>query len=830
MAGIPVYEKRQSPSANTIGVTRVNMDQGGLVNLGQGLQSAGANLSAVAQLDNRKAEETDLLTASNALSSGDEFWNQRSTEMKQGYTVGGEDLRKTSKPEFDKWKTEQLAALKTDKAKSFFSQHAEKLRSSLNQNFYNYQDQQATDKVATDTKLGMEQDFQIIAQSPERLQDVTERRLAVLNAQSRFPEAKRTEIGNRYKQEAAKAAEQGVMFRNPKAWLDDRLVPQEAGGATGGDIFETGIIGQESGGKQFGKDGKPLTSSAGAVGIAQVMPGTGPEAAALAGLPWDEDKFKNDANYNKELGRAYYNKQLQTFGNPAMAAAAYNAGPGAVQKAVKEGGANWLSHLPKETQDYVPAVMGRSGQSAATGPGVEREIWADAPESFKALDYTTQQQMIITAQNQVRSQQAQQRASADQLMVDVNDMHKDGRVDPFNLTPEYFTNAYGAADGVTRYAEYEAGRTMASDIDSFASMTDQQIIANLNTTKPVEGEGYAVADARQSVKAAAAAQVYKARQDDPQTFAMQQGLSDTQPLDMSKPDTIAPELTKRIGTAQMMNENYGTPYQVLMKGEASQFSAVLRTMPTQQKLAYLDQVRTGTLSDQRAYMSIMTQIAADSPVTAIAGSLLTRTQPATIPGGWLGSDIQLQPRDVAATILEGEAILNPNKADKEQDGRGGKFPMPKEIDLQMAFNDTVGAAFRGDAKGYETAYQAFKSYYAGKSSRDGVLADSLDSRRAKEAAFAVTGGVADFNGNGEVLKPWGMAEDQFKDRVSKSFNEQMQAAGLKGSGMDDLSAYGLQSIGEGKYLVTNGANYLNGPQGPIMLTVSVPTTGAGVTQ
>lgn len=38
----------------------------------------------------------------------------------------------------------------------------------------------------------------------------------------------------------------------------------------------------ESGGKQFDKQGKPLTSSAGAIGIAQVMPDTAPEEIGRA--------------------------------------------------------------------------------------------------------------------------------------------------------------------------------------------------------------------------------------------------------------------------------------------------------------------------------------------------------------------------------------------------------------------------------------------------------------------------------------------------------------------------------------------------------------------
>lgn len=116
-------------------------------------------------------------------------------------------------------------------------------------------------------------------------------------------------------------------------------------------------VGTESGGRQFGADGKPLTSPKGAIGIAQVMPGTAPEAAKLAGLPWDENRYKNDPEYNRALGRAYFAKQVQDFGgNVSYAYAAYNAGPGATQKAIdkakKEGG-DWLSYLPDETQKYV---------------------------------------------------------------------------------------------------------------------------------------------------------------------------------------------------------------------------------------------------------------------------------------------------------------------------------------------------------------------------------------------------------------------------------------------------------------------------------------------
>lgn len=114
---------------------------------------------------------------------------------------------------------------------------------------------------------------------------------------------------------------------------------------------------QESGNRHFGSDGQPITSPKGAVGIAQVMPATAPEAARLAGLPWDENAYRYDPVYNKLLGIAYMSEQLRKYkGNVAQALAAYNAGPDRVDTALGMGDA-WFGHLPPETQDYVQKVL-----------------------------------------------------------------------------------------------------------------------------------------------------------------------------------------------------------------------------------------------------------------------------------------------------------------------------------------------------------------------------------------------------------------------------------------------------------------------------------------
>ena len=82
-------------------------------------------------------------------------------------------------------------------------------------------------------------------------------------------------------------------------------------------------------------------SDAGAIGVMQLMPET---AAGLGVDPYDEQQ-------NIEGGAKYLRQMLDTFGgNVKKAVAAYNAGPGAVQK---------YGGIPPygETQHYVGRVM-----------------------------------------------------------------------------------------------------------------------------------------------------------------------------------------------------------------------------------------------------------------------------------------------------------------------------------------------------------------------------------------------------------------------------------------------------------------------------------------
>lgn len=182
--------------------------------------------------------------------------------------------------------------------------------------------------------------------------------------------------GGPYQGLAAKGRESLLGTLRP---LLDRSVGIAAGqqavaggdGAAGG-LFSA-LIQAESSGQQFDSSGAPLTSSKGAVGVAQIMPDTGPEAAQAAGLPWDEKRFRTDPGYNRALGEGLFNKLLQTYdGNQALAVAAYNAGPGRVQEWIERFGDprkgeitddDFIKRIPfQETRDYTRKVIDQAAR------------------------------------------------------------------------------------------------------------------------------------------------------------------------------------------------------------------------------------------------------------------------------------------------------------------------------------------------------------------------------------------------------------------------------------------------------------------------------------
>jgi soluble lytic murein transglycosylase len=116
-----------------------------------------------------------------------------------------------------------------------------------------------------------------------------------------------------------------------------------------------------------------VVSRAHAVGLLQLMPDTARRVAAEMGQPFDE-KWLRTPSVNLDLGSHYLAKTLRSFdGSIPVAAAAYNAGPGAARRWVNRMKVDldvWVALIPfEETRIYVGRVMSNFARYAYLAGG-----------------------------------------------------------------------------------------------------------------------------------------------------------------------------------------------------------------------------------------------------------------------------------------------------------------------------------------------------------------------------------------------------------------------------------------------------------------------------
>lgn len=239
------------------------------------------------------------------------------------------------------------------------------------------------------------------------------------------------------------------------------------------------ILQAESGGKQFDRSGQPMTSSRGAIGAAQIMPSTGPEAAKLAGVEWDETRFRNDPEYNRQLGQAYFQKLTNDFKSPALAVAAYNAGPGMVNDWINGTNATgknadklklgdprtgeisqaeFLDRIPfKETREYTQKVLGKAVQA-------QEPSFGEVAQAIDSRDDLTvdQKSIALQAAKQRIDWQAEQRKQQDaQNLESAWDVVLQGN--SWDSIPAAIWAALPAADR-KQIMEYKPGRPTDQEV------------------------------------------------------------------------------------------------------------------------------------------------------------------------------------------------------------------------------------------------------------------------------------------------------------------------------------------------------------------------------
>jgi len=109
-------------------------------------------------------------------------------------------------------------------------------------------------------------------------------------------------------------------------------------------------------------------SSAKALGLMQVLPGTGKQIAKKFGFAFDRNRMLSDAAYNAQMGAAELGDVLESYrGSYILSFVAYNAGRGRVKQWIEKYGdprdpnvdpIDWVERIPfSETRNYVQRVL-----------------------------------------------------------------------------------------------------------------------------------------------------------------------------------------------------------------------------------------------------------------------------------------------------------------------------------------------------------------------------------------------------------------------------------------------------------------------------------------
>ena len=146
-----------------------------------------------------------------------------------------------------------------------------------------------------------------------------------------------------------------LAIRYPLPWQD--LFETSSTAASIDPTWAYGVARSES---LFMRD---VRSSAGAIGLMQLMPTTGKRVAKQLQLPYAGLATLTDPAANIRLGTSYLGQMAERFGgHRVLATAAYNAGPHRVDQWLPESGPAdaraWIENIPfNETRSYVKRVL-----------------------------------------------------------------------------------------------------------------------------------------------------------------------------------------------------------------------------------------------------------------------------------------------------------------------------------------------------------------------------------------------------------------------------------------------------------------------------------------
>lgn len=606
------------------------------------------------------------------------------------------------------------------------------------------------------------------------------------------------------------------------------------------DAIMPALWGQESGGKQFAADGTVLTSPKGAMGVGQIMPGTAPIAAKLAGLPYDADRVKTDPEYNKALSRAYFNDQLRTFGGDVQKAlAAYNMGPGDAAKGtgvaglVAKYGDNWLSHAPKETQQYVQAIGAKVGITQASLPGAGlpavQPMTDDAIANAKPglagwdkLDWTQKVQQVREAEGVINAQLAQQRGDMERQFREAVAVSMTGQQYPGadKWNEGTFTGLFGD-QGRQMWQQFQYANSVGWTMHNFKNMSAAQVGQWLEQNKPQPGPNFIEQNAMYQKAQVAASSIASRISQSPAQYAVDTAMNGTQTLhNPADPKELATVLRTREAAVNNIRMHWGGKREIFTPDEVNRIQSTMEASNSKTILGMLAGMRTA-FADPANYSAAVAQLSAKNPTIGYSGDLITK------PGMVNGEDSHT----IARKILDGSAALGGKDLADPTNGTKRPFQI-NDSKFHNYFTAVAGNAFmtpdgKQSAAFAQQVYENVRAYAVGDAVQKGKNPGQITQTDVSNAFAAVTGGVSTSWRGDRLIVPWGVPQQQFNAAFPHAVSAAIVAAGLKGSSLDKADAYHFVNMGGGRYMGMNGGKPIVGPKGAVVVDLSKLAPSAG---
>jgi hypothetical protein len=418
--------------------------------------------------------------------------------------------------------------------------------------------------------------------------------------------------------------------------------------------------------------------------------------------------------------------------------------------------------------------------------------------------------VLQLARSQAHQQMSEARESLRGRVQDATAAYLSNGFAPDAPNEGEFIRAYGQAEGVKRYADFQGVAKLGQTLQQVKTLPTAALVDMVKTAKPTPGDGFAVRQQNYNTLVEAIDQVQKARAADPVAYAIQTGSYGVKPIErFNDPKTLTQEITRRASVAGQIATDYGTPPQLLTNAEAKVLSGTLKALPVEQQKVHLAALYQG-VGDMGLFKQTMQGLAPDNPTLAVAGIYQARGLRTT------------QAQDVADLILRGQAILTPNKKEDGSGHMGGQslIKMPEEKLLLATWTSETGDAFKGKEHAADLFLQTSRAIYAARSAEEGDYSGVLNSKRWKSAINLATGGIQEHNG-ASIVMPYGMPYDKFQNALQAQAEQIVKAGGALNTTPREMLRLPLENVGDGCYLFRRGAGYLVGKDGrPVVVELN----------